>query len=64
MEDLIIVDYNSAEVHFYKIPADMEVTDEVLDALGHRGKDCYWMAGNIKTVNHKKVINPNKLNIK
>lgn len=56
MEELAVIDYNIGEIHIYKVPQDVEITDEYLDNLGHRGKDCYWMVGNnINIVKHENI---------
>lgn len=54
MEELAVIDYNIGEIHLYKVPENSQVTDEYLDYLEHRGKDCYFMIGeHIKIVKHE-----------
>lgn len=56
MEELAVIDYNTGEIHIYKIPKESQITDEYLDYLGHRGKDCYWMVGNnINIIKHESI---------
>ena len=56
MEELAVIDYNVGEIHIYKIPKESQITDEYIDYLGHRGTDCYWIAGdNIKIIKHESI---------
>lgn len=54
MEDLVILDYSTGEVHLYKVPEASKITEDYLKYLGHRECDCYYMIGeNIKIIKHE-----------
>ena len=54
MEELVILDYNTSEVHFYKIDIDTEVDESYIDSLGHNPNCCSWMVSEfINIIKHK-----------
>lgn len=54
MEELVILDYNTSEVHFYRIDIDTEVDESYIDSLGHNPNCCSWMISEfINIIKHK-----------
>lgn len=54
MEELVILDYNRSEVHFYKVDFDIEVDEEYIRKLGHNPDECSWMTGEfINLIRHR-----------
>ena len=45
MEELVILNYDTLEVHFYKIDNDIEITEDFIKSLGHNPDECSWMFG-------------------
>ena len=35
MDDLVILNYNTSEIHFYKVDPKIIITEEYIDSLGH-----------------------------
>lgn len=51
INDLVILDYSTGEVHIYKVQGDKEID---LDSLGHNPNDCYYMTGKfINIIDHR-----------
>ena len=54
MEDLVILNYNPSEVHFYKVDFDIEADEDYIKSLGHNPDECSWMTGEfINVIRHK-----------
>ena len=54
INDLVILDYNTGEVHIYKVQGDKEIDSAYLDSLGHNPDDCYYMIGqSINIIDHR-----------
>ena len=54
MDDLVILDYSTGEVHIYKVQEDKEIDNAYLDSLGHNPDDCYYMVGqSINIIDHR-----------
>lgn len=54
MEELVILDYNRSEVHFYRVDFDTEVDEEYIRKLGHNPDECSWMTGEfINLIRHR-----------
>lgn len=54
MDELVILNYGTLEVHFYKINNDIEVTEDFINSLGHNPDECSWMTGEfINIIKHK-----------
>lgn len=54
MDDLVILDYSTGEVHIYKVQEDKEIDSTYLDSLGHNPDDCYYMVGqSINIIDHR-----------
>ena len=57
MEDLVILDFNNATVHFYKVDKDTNINDDYIDKLGFNTNECSWMfAEDIDIVKHKGIL--------
>jgi len=57
MEQLIILDFTTAEVDIYNVEYDYEPDmDELLDSLGHNANNCQWMFGDFNITFHKEVL--------
>lgn len=51
INDLVILDYSTGEVHIYKVQEDKEID---LDSLGHNPDDYYYMVGQfINIIDHR-----------
>ena len=54
IDELIILNYDTLEVHFYKIDRNIEVTEDFIESLGHNPDECSWMFGEfINIIKHK-----------
>ena len=57
MEDLVILDFNNATVHFYKVDKDTNINDDYIEKLGFNTNECSWMfAEDIEVIKHKGVL--------
>ena len=57
MEDLVILDFNNATVHFYKVDKDTNINDDYIEKLGFNINECSWMyAEDIDVFKHKGII--------
>ena len=57
MEDLVILDFNNATVHFYKVDKDTNINDDYIEKLGFNTNECSWMfAEDIGIIKHKGVL--------
>ena len=57
MEDLVILDFNNATVHFYKVDKDTNINDDYIEKLGFNPDECSWMyAEDIDVFKHKGII--------
>ena len=57
MEDLVILDYNTSSVHFYKVDNDADVDYDYIDKLGFNPDECSWMfAEDIEVIKHKGIL--------
>lgn len=67
LKDLVVFDYSTSEIHFYKVSFDVNIDDEYIESLGFNTNECYWMFSEfIDIIKHKVVLGPlcNKLNLK
>lgn len=54
MEELVILDYSTCEIHLYKVKADEDVDESYIENLGHKSSCCSWMFGEfIDIIRHK-----------
>ena len=57
MEDLVILDYSTLTVHFYKIDSNADINDDYLEKLGFNTNECSWMfAEDIEVIKHKGIL--------
>ena len=57
MEELAILDYNTLEVHFYKVDPNVNIDEDYIKKLGHNPDGCSWMFGEyIGVVKHKGIL--------
>ena len=57
MEDLVILDFNNATVHFYKVDKDTNINDDYIEKLGFNTNDCSWIcAEDIEVIKHKGIL--------
>lgn len=57
MEDLVILDYSTASVHFYKVDNDADVDYNYIEKLGFNSDECSWMfAEDIEIIKHKGIL--------
>ena len=57
MEDLVILDYSTASVHFYKVDNNADLDYNYIDKLGFNPDECSWMfAENIEVIKHKGIL--------
>lgn len=56
-ENLVILDYSSGAVHFYKIDPEAEIDENYISNLGFRTGDYYWMfCKSMKIFKHEGVL--------
>lgn len=57
MEDLVILDYSTLSVHFYKVDSDANIDEDYIIKLGFNTDECSWMfAEDIEIIKHKGVL--------
>ena len=57
MEDLVILDYSTASVHFYKVDNNDDIDYNYIDKLGFNPDECSWMfAEDIEVIKHKGIL--------
>ena len=57
MEDLVILDFNNATIHFYKVDKDTNINDDYIEKLGFNTNECSWMfAEDIEVIKHKGIL--------
>ena len=57
MEDLVILDFNNATVHFYKVDKDTNINDDYIEKLGFNTNECSWIfAEDIEVIKHKGIL--------
>ena len=57
MEDLVILDFNNATVHFYKVDSDANIDEDYITKLGFNTSSCSWMfAEDIEVIKHKGIL--------
>ena len=57
MEDLVILDYSTASVHFYKVDNDANLDYDYIEKLGFNPDECSWMfAEDIEIIKHKGIL--------
>ena len=57
MEDLVIIDYSTLSVHFYKVDSDANIDEYYITKLGFNPDGCSWMfAEDIGIIKHKGIL--------
>lgn len=57
MEELVILDYSTSTVHFYKVDSNADIDEEYIERLGYNTGCCSWMFGEeIDIFKHKGVL--------
>ena len=57
MDDLVILNYSTASVHFYKVDNNADLDYNYIDKLGFNPDECSWMfAENIEVIKHKGIL--------
>ena len=57
MENLVILDYSTASVHFYKVDNDANLDYDYIEKLGFNPDECSWMfAEDIEVIKHKGIL--------
>lgn len=57
MENLVILDYSTASVHFYKVDNNADLDYNYIDKLGFNPDECSWMfAEDIEVIKHKGIL--------
>ena len=57
MKDLVILDFNNATVHFYKVDKDTNINDDYIEKLGFNTNECSWIfAEDVEVIKHKGIL--------
>ena len=57
MEDLVILDYSTLTVHFYKIDSNADINDDYIEKLGFNTNECSWIyAEDVEVIKHKGIL--------
>ena len=57
MENLVILDYSTASIHFYKVDNDANLDYDYIEKLGFNPDECSWMfAEDIEVIKHKGIL--------
>lgn len=57
MNDLIIVDFNTSSIHFYKVDYDADIDEDYLEKLGFHTNECFWIfAEDMEIIKHKGIL--------
>ena len=57
MEDLVILDYSTSTVHFYKVDSNADINDDYIEKLGFNTNECSWIfAEDIEVIKHKGIL--------
>ena len=57
MKDLVILDYSTASVHFYKVDNNADLDYNYINKLGFNPDECSWMfAEDIEVIKHKGIL--------
>ena len=57
MEDLVILDFNNATIHFYKVDSNADINDDYIEKLGFNTNECSWIfAEDIEVIKHKGIL--------
>lgn len=56
MEKLVILDFNTGEVHIYNIDMKVKCVEDLISKLGHRVNDCQWMFTSSDIIFHGRIL--------
>lgn len=58
MEELVILNYNTSEVHIYNVSSDVNIDEDYIkNTLGFNPDECSWMFGtNIEIIKYREII--------
>ena len=57
MEDLVILDYSTSSVHFYKVDNNADLDYDYIKKLGFNPDECSWMfAEDFEIIKHKGIL--------
>lgn len=57
MEKLVILDYNTSEVHIYDVDSEADIGEEYISDLGFHTSECAWMFSEcLGVVYHKEIL--------
>ena len=57
MEDLVILDYSTSTVHFYKADSNADIDYNYIEKLGFNTNECSWIfAEDIEVIKHKGIL--------
>lgn len=57
MEDLVILNYSTSSVHFYKVDNNADIDYDYIEKLGFNPDECSWMfAEDIEIIKHKGIL--------
>ena len=57
MEDLVILNYSTSTVHFYKVDSNADINDDYIEKLGFNTNECSWIcAEDIEVIKHKGIL--------
>lgn len=55
MQELVVMDYSSDSLCFYKIPVSTIVDNKYLRFLGHKPSECSWIVSNFINIERYEV---------
>lgn len=54
---LVILDYSTSMVHFYKVDKSIEIDEAYISNISYNPSNCAWMFGDhIGTFKHKNIL--------
>lgn len=58
MENLVILNYNTGEVHIYNVSPEANIDEDYIqNGLGFNLDECSWMFGtDIEIIKHRRII--------
>ena len=57
MEDLVILNYGTSSVHFYKVDNNADIDYDYIEKLGFNTNECSWVfAEDIEIIKHKGIL--------
>ena len=57
MEKLVVMNYNTLEVHVYNVGSEANIDEGYIESLGHHASECSWMFGEeIGIIHHKGIL--------